>query len=44
MKDLAREVCRTVRAAMRGWPETARLCVILAVAAAVIAVLQVMTH
>ena len=44
MKDLAKEVGRTVRAAMRGWPEAPRLCVILAVAAALIAVLQVVTH
>ena len=34
MKDLIGEVGRTVRAAMTGWPETLRLCVLVAVLAA----------
>lgn len=35
MRDAVREVGRTVRAALRSWPETIRLCVLLTVAAAV---------
>jgi hypothetical protein len=34
MKEIAKQVGRTVRAAMESWPATARLCVLLAVAAA----------
>jgi hypothetical protein len=34
MKDIARELGRTVRAAMQSWPATIRLCVLLAVVAA----------
>jgi hypothetical protein len=30
MKDLIREVGRTVRAALESWPMTARLCVLIA--------------
>jgi len=38
MKDLWRELGRTVRAALQSWPATARLCVLItvSVAAAVI--------
>ena len=34
MKDITRELGRTVRAAMQSWPETFRLSVLLAVAIA----------
>lgn len=37
VKAIARELGRTVRAAIRGWPETTRLCVILLVAAILVA-------
>jgi hypothetical protein len=30
MNDWARELGQTVRAAMKSWPETARLCVLIA--------------
>lgn len=40
MRYLCTETGRTVRAAMCGWPETVRLCVILIVAAILIAVFQ----
>lgn len=36
MKEWASEVGQTVRAAMHGWPETARLCVLIAAVAAAI--------
>jgi hypothetical protein len=42
VKHLFRELGRTIRAAMRGWPETARLCAILIVAAILITVYQFM--
>ena len=43
METLIREAAGLVRAAMTGWPETARLClVLLVVAAAAVAVHQVM--
>jgi hypothetical protein len=34
MKDVVQELGRTVRAAITGWPETIRLCVLIAVLAA----------
>jgi hypothetical protein len=34
MKNIARELGRTVRAAIAGWPETIRFCVLVAVLAA----------
>jgi hypothetical protein len=34
MREIVQELGRTVRAAIRGWPETARTCVLLAVVAA----------
>ena len=34
MKEVARQVGRTVRAAMESWPAAIRLCVLIAVAAA----------
>lgn len=43
MKHLAQEVGRTVRAAMAGWPETIRLCVLLTVAAVSVALFQTLT-
>lgn len=36
MKDWARELGQTVRAAMQSWPETARLCVLIAAVAVAI--------
>ena len=33
MRDIAREVGRTIREALQDWSRTARLCVLLAVAA-----------
>jgi hypothetical protein len=33
MKEIAQEIGRTVREAMRSWPATVRLCVLLAVVA-----------
>jgi hypothetical protein len=34
MKEIVQEIGRTVRAALRSWPETLRLCVLIAVTAA----------
>jgi hypothetical protein len=36
MNEIVREIGRTVREAIHSWPETARLCVLLAVAAAAV--------
>jgi hypothetical protein len=41
---MLKHLCRTVRAAICGWPETARLCVILIAATISITVLQVVAH
>jgi|GEM_PF-4311580 len=40
MKYLATEVVRTVRAAICGWPETIRLCLLVAVTTACIALVH----
>jgi hypothetical protein len=37
MRDVARELGQTIRAAMRSWPETLRLCALLAVTVAAVA-------
>jgi len=39
MRDWAKETGRTVRAAIKGWPETLRLCLLLAVGALIAALL-----
>jgi hypothetical protein len=38
MNEIVREIGRTVREAIRSWPETVRLCVLLAVATAAVLV------
>ena len=44
MRDLIREVGRTVRAAMTSWPETLRLCVFVAVVAAAWTCYHLLVH
>jgi hypothetical protein len=44
MREIAQEVGRTVRAAMTSWPETIRLCVLVAVLAAAWTCYHILVH
>jgi hypothetical protein len=42
LRQLTVEAGRTVRAALKGWPETVRLCVLLAAATAAVALIMIL--
>lgn len=44
MEEIPKEVGRTVRAAIKGWPETIRLCVLFAAATAAWTFYQLLTR